>query len=135
MKPRSFLLQDEAGQTVLHFAAARVHPDGSFYALLSHADSLLAERDALYRTCRDGAVDSGQEENAATVDRFVFDAFLQGRSTFIRMLLHEGYDHLIHVADGSGRELTAALQQQKNTPALALVREVADFVVSSSSFF
>ncbi|CAL1290936.1 unnamed protein product [Larinioides sclopetarius] len=121
-------MKDEEGQTVLHFAAARVHPDGSFYALLSHAEVLLAERDALYRTCRDVAADSGQEENVATLDRFVFDAFLQQRSSFIRMLLNEGYDPLIHVQDSSGRELTAVLQQQRLTSSLTLVREITDFV-------
>ncbi|GBM02827.1 hypothetical protein AVEN_52010-1 [Araneus ventricosus] len=121
-------MKDEEGQTVLHFAAARVHPDGSFYALLSHAEMLLAERDALYRTCRDVAADSGQEENVATLDRFVFDAFLQQRTSYVRMLLHEGYDPLIHVQDSSGRELTAVLQQQRVASSLALVREITDFV-------
>lgn len=79
MKPKESLLncilfllthfQDEEGQTVLHFAAARVHPDGSFYALLTHAEVLIAERDSLYRTCRDVADETGQQENLATIDR------------------------------------------------------------------
>ncbi|GIY37788.1 tankyrase-1 [Caerostris extrusa] len=121
-------MKDEEGQTVLHFAAARVHPDGSFYALLSHAEVLLAERDSLYRTCRDVAEDSGQEENAAAVDRFVFDAFLQQRSSLVRMLparrVRPSHPPLRRVQEGAHRRAPAA----ELTSSLALIREVADFV-------
>lgn len=55
---------------MLHFAAARVHPDGSFYGLLSHAEVLVAERDVLYRTCRDVADETDKQENIATIDRY-----------------------------------------------------------------
>ncbi|XP_054706765.1 poly [ADP-ribose] polymerase tankyrase-2-like [Uloborus diversus] len=121
-------MKDESGQTVLHFASTRVHPDGSFYGLLSHAEVLLAERDALYRTCRDMAEETGQEENIATIDRYVFDAYLQERSSFIHMLMHEGYDHLIHINDTSRRDVGTVLQQQRLRTALSLLREVTDFV-------
>ncbi|KAG8194826.1 hypothetical protein JTE90_017265 [Oedothorax gibbosus] len=119
-------MKDEEGQTVLHFAASRLHPDGSFRGLLSTAEVLLGERDALYRTCRDVAIDSGQEENAAEIDSFVWDAHMQGRTPFLRMLLHEGYEPLLRIKDAAGRELHAAPQLSR--AGAAFLREAADFV-------
>ncbi|XP_015905859.2 uncharacterized protein [Parasteatoda tepidariorum] len=121
-------MKDEEGQTVLHFAAARVHPDGSFYGLLSHAEVLIAERDVLYRTCRDVAEDSDKEDNVMAIDRFIFDAFQQPKTSLIRMLLHEGYDHMIHIRDPSGQSLISVLEQKRLHTSHGLAREVTEFV-------
>lgn len=62
--------------------------------------------------------------------RFVFDAYLQQRTSLVHMLLHEGYDHLIRISDSTGRDLASVLQQQRTHGSMSLLREVSDFIVS-----
>lgn len=62
--------------------------------------------------------------------RFVFDAYLQQRTSLVHMLLHEGYDHLIRISDNTGRDLASVLQQQRGHGSMSLLREVSDFIVS-----
>ncbi|XP_067124303.1 serine/threonine-protein phosphatase 6 regulatory ankyrin repeat subunit B-like isoform X2 [Centruroides vittatus] len=121
-------MKDEEGQTVLHFAASRAHPDGSFYALLSQAELLLAERDSNYHTARDVAVESGMTNNVAAIDNYILDAFISQKTAFLQMLVHEGYDHLLTVTDSEGKDLLAAIQIQTESEGIrALLQEIADF--------
>ncbi|XP_023215490.1 serine/threonine-protein phosphatase 6 regulatory ankyrin repeat subunit B-like [Centruroides sculpturatus] len=121
-------MKDEEGQTVLHFAASRSHPDGSFYALLSQAELLLAERDSNYHTARDVAVESGMTNNVAAIDNYILDAFISQKTAFLQMLVHEGYDHLLTVTDSEGKDLLAAIQIQTESEGIrALLQEISDF--------
>lgn len=48
--------QDEHGQSMLHFSAARSHGRNALFQLIEESDVNISYRDELYRTCRDVAL-------------------------------------------------------------------------------
>ncbi|XP_076360793.1 uncharacterized protein LOC143252483 isoform X2 [Tachypleus tridentatus] len=120
-------MKDEAGQTVLHFAAVQTHQNDSFYNLIVQTEILLAERDVNYSTARDIAEQSGYLENVQTIDQYVIDAFIDGNAGLLHMLMHEGYDHLLNVTDKKGKDIKTILEENNLQKSLSLLTDLAEF--------
>lgn len=75
-----FLLQDEHGQSMLHFAVARTHTRNALFELLQESDINLAYRDELYRTARDVSIQANLLENTAEIDKFVIHLAARGKT-------------------------------------------------------
>lgn len=70
---------------MLHFAAARAHSRHAFSQLLREAGLSVGQRDALYRTPRDVALEAGLPENARDIDAWVLHLALEGKSQCITL--------------------------------------------------
>lgn len=66
-----YFYQDEHGQSMLHFAAARSHGRNALFQLLLETDINIAYRDELYRTARDISIQANIPENTIEIDRYV----------------------------------------------------------------
>lgn len=88
-----WMFQDEHGQSMLHFAAARSHGRNALFQLLQEADINVGYRDELYRTARDVAIQAKLPENIQDIDKWVLYMAARGkknkggRSTPIQSLL------------------------------------------------
>lgn len=77
-------LQDEHGQSVIHFAAIRSYPKDGLFHLLQESQVNVGFRDELYRTARDVAELANIRENMDEIDRYV--AYLTARgNTYFRL--------------------------------------------------
>lgn len=94
-----FLFQDEHGQSMLHFAAARQHGRNALFQLLQETDINLGFRDELYRTARDVSIQAGMADNTKQVDRYIIFLAANGDTDKLVELLLEGYDHIIDIVD------------------------------------
>lgn len=70
-------VQDEHGQTVIHFAAIRSYTKDGLLHLLQESQINVGFRDELYRTARDVADLANIKENVDEIDRYV--AYLAAR--------------------------------------------------------
>lgn len=77
-----FFLQDDHGQSTLHFAASRTHGRNGLYQLLKDMDCNIALRDELYRTARDVAMQINLPENVIAIDRYVVYLAANGANRF-----------------------------------------------------
>lgn len=75
-----YLHQDEHGQSMLHFAAARTHTRNALFQLLQESDISLGYRDELYRTARDVSIQANVHENTAEIDRWVLHLAARGKT-------------------------------------------------------
>lgn len=123
-----FHLQDEHGQSVLHFAAARSHGRNALIQMIEDSGISIAFRDELYRTARDVSMQATQPENTREIDKYVLGLVARGKLRpfiiqpkyflgdtlltswiifeigellAIKHLLIEGYDHIIDIHDDS----------------------------------
>ncbi|XP_022254486.1 uncharacterized protein LOC106469361 [Limulus polyphemus] len=120
-------MKDEAGQTVLHFAAMQSHQNDSFYNLIRQTEILLGERDENYNTVRDIAEQAGQWDNVQTLDQYIIDAFMSNNTDLLNMLMHEGYNHILNITDKGGKDLKTILEENKLQQSLTLLNELTDF--------
>lgn len=70
-------IQDEHGQSVIHFAAIRSYSKDGLFHLLQESQVNVGFRDELYRTARDVAELANIRENIDEIDRYV--AYLAAR--------------------------------------------------------
>jgi hypothetical protein len=73
------LFQDEHGQSMLHFAAARSHGRNALFQMLQEADINIGYRDELYRTARDVAIQANIPENIQDIDKWVLYMGARGK--------------------------------------------------------
>lgn len=71
-------MQDEHGQSVLHFASARSHGRNSLIQLIEETGVSLSYRDELYRTARDVSIQATQPDNTREIDRYVLSLSARG---------------------------------------------------------
>lgn len=76
------LLQDEHGQSVIHFAAIRSYPKDGLFHLLQESQVNVGFRDELYRTARDVAELANIRENMDEIDRYVAYLTARGNTYF-----------------------------------------------------
>ncbi|CAM1307574.1 Uncharacterised protein g4637 [Pycnogonum litorale] len=119
--------KDESGQTVIHFAASRSHPQNSFYELIAQADYLLPERDTEHRTARDVAVESSQDDNVATIDKYIVGAILENKLDFLQDLMVEGYDHIFDITNNAGTTIDNVLEKAGRQEMVAVLDEMKEF--------
>lgn len=74
-----WMFQDEHGQSMLHFAAARSHGRNALFQLLQEADISVGYRDELYRTARDVAIQAKLPENIQDIDKWVLYMAARGK--------------------------------------------------------
>lgn len=74
-----FHLQDEHGQSVLHFAAARSHGRNALIQMIEDSGISIAFRDELYRTARDVSMQATQPENTREIDKYVLGLVARGK--------------------------------------------------------
>jgi len=75
----AWLFQDEHGQSILHFAAARSHGRNALFQMLQEADINIGYRDELYRTARDVAIQAHIPENIQDIDKWVLYMAARGK--------------------------------------------------------
>lgn len=73
-------MQDEHGQSVLHFACARSHGRNALIQLIEDSGVSIAYRDELYRTARDVSMQATQPENTREIDKYVLSLAARGNS-------------------------------------------------------
>lgn len=73
------MFQDEHGQSMLHFAAARSHGRNALFQLLQETDINVGYRDELYRTARDVAIQANLPENIQDIDKWVLYMAARGK--------------------------------------------------------
>lgn len=73
------MFQDEHGQSMLHFAAARSHGRNALFQLLQEVDINVGYRDELYRTARDVAIQANLPENIQDIDKWVLYMAARGK--------------------------------------------------------
>lgn len=71
-------VQNEYGQTSIHFAAAREHSRNAFLQMLHQENGNIAYRDELYRTARDVAALAEMYKNVQAIDEYVFQIIVNG---------------------------------------------------------
>lgn len=71
-------VQDEHGQSMLHFAAARTHARNALFQLMQETEIDVGYRDALYRTARDISIQANIPENTMEIDRYVIHIACKG---------------------------------------------------------
>jgi ankyrin repeat protein len=76
-----WMFQDEHGQSMLHFAAARSHGRNALFQLLQETDINVGYRDELYRTARDVAIQANLPENIQDIDKWVLYMAARGKRT------------------------------------------------------
>lgn len=76
------MLQDEHGQSVLHFACARSHGRNALIQLIEDSGISIGYRDELYRTARDVSMQATQPENTRDIDKYVLSLAARGMFTF-----------------------------------------------------
>jgi hypothetical protein len=74
-----WMFQDEHGQSMLHFAAARSHGRNALFQLLQEVDINVGYRDELYRTARDVAIQANLPENIQDIDKWVVYMAARGK--------------------------------------------------------
>jgi hypothetical protein len=74
------MFQDEHGQSMLHFAAARSHGRNALFQLLQEANINVGYRDELYRTARDVAIQANLPENIQDIDMWVLSMAARGKT-------------------------------------------------------
>lgn len=72
------MFQDEHGQSMLHFAAARSHGRNALFQLLIETEINVGYRDELYRTARDISIQANVPENTMEIDRYVIHIATKG---------------------------------------------------------
>lgn len=72
--------QDEFGQSMLHFAAVRAHSRNAFAQILKEAGLSVGQRDMVYRTPRDVALEAALPENARDIDEWVLHLAMEGKN-------------------------------------------------------
>lgn len=101
------LPQDEHGQSMLHFAAARTHGRNALIQLIEESGGNIAYRDELYRTPRDVAIQAGQPANAKEIDRYVMSLAARGDLDSFQNLFNDGYDHVLNITDPENNTVIA----------------------------
>ena len=71
--------QDEHGQSMLHFAAARSHGRNALFHLLLDIEINVGYRDELYRTARDISIQANLSENQAQIDKYIIYIATKGK--------------------------------------------------------
>lgn len=79
--------QDEHGQSMIHFAAARTHGRNALFQLLLETEINVAYRDELYRTARDISIQANIPENTSEIDRYVLHIATKGTGTFFKYFM------------------------------------------------
>lgn len=82
-------MQDEHGQSVLHFACARSHGRNALIQLIEDSGVSIGYRDELYRTARDVSMQATQPENTREIDKYVLS--LAARGMFAYSMILETY--------------------------------------------
>lgn len=77
------MFQDEHGQSMLHFAAARTHGRNALFQLLLETDINIGYRDELYRSARDVSIQANIQENTMEIDQYVLHIATKGKLTFL----------------------------------------------------
>lgn len=72
------VFQDEHGQSMLHFAAARSHGRNAVYQLLQEMEANPGLRDSLYRTARDVAEQMEISDNMKGIDKYIVSLAARG---------------------------------------------------------
>lgn len=72
-------MQDEHGQSVLHFACARFHGVNAIIQLIEESEVNIAYRDELYRTARDVSHQATQPDNTKEIDQYVLNLAAKGK--------------------------------------------------------
>ena len=124
------MIKDQNGQTLLHFAAAKLQEKSTFYKMISQMEHLMSERDFQYLTPRDITVSNGIKDNLQTIDKYILDSFVNGNVRFIRTLCHEGYENLLNVVDSEGQDVVALLKKHNVIKMIDLIQDLAQFIVS-----
>lgn len=124
------MIKDQNGQTLLHFAAAKLQEKSTFYKMMSQMEHLVSERDFQYRTPRDITVSNGIKDNLQTIDKYILDSFINGNVKFIRTLCHEGYENLLNIVDSEGQDVVALLKKHNVIKMIDLIQDLAQFIVS-----
>lgn len=73
-------VEDEHGQSMLHFAAARPHGRNAVFQLLQETGLNAAYRDELYRTARDVASQANLPDNIRDIDKWLLHLAANGTS-------------------------------------------------------
>lgn len=81
------ILQDEHGQSMIHFAAVRSYSKDGLYHLLLETQVNVGFRDELYRTARDVAEQANIRDNVDEIDRFVIYLAARGKGSSRRITL------------------------------------------------
>lgn len=87
-------MQDEHGQSVLHFACARSHGRNALIQLIEDSGVSIGYRDELYRTARDVSMQATQPENTREIDKYVLSLAARGMYNAHSMILFETCFHL-----------------------------------------
>lgn len=121
------LLQDEHGQSLLHFACARSHGPNALVQLIDDSGVSITYRDELYRTARDVAFQASQPDNAVEIDQFVMGHAARGEVEFFEHLLLEGYDHIRDVMDSEHRSIGEIAAQRQHVQMVRYLDGIAEF--------
>lgn len=73
--------QDEHGQSMLHFAAAREHGRNALFQLMVETDINIGLRDEIYRTARDISIQANIPDNTIEIDRYVLHIATKGKKS------------------------------------------------------
>lgn len=121
------LLQDEHGQSLLHFACARSHGPNGLSQLIDESGVSITYRDELYRTARDVSYQASQPANATEIDRWVLGFAAAGDVDFFEHLLLEGYDHIRDLEDENGITIGQLAAQRNHSALVRFLDGLEDF--------
>lgn len=113
--------QDEHGQSMLHFAAARAHGRNALIQLIEESGVNIAYRDELYRTPRDVAIQAGQPSNAKEFDRYIMSLAARGDMEAFQNLFNDGYDHVDNITDPDNNSVFAVCKSRGHQELLAFL--------------
>lgn len=98
-------MQDEHGQSLLHFASARSHARNGLIQLIEESKVSVTFRDELYRTARDVSLQASHPDNAREIDRYILGYAARGELDFFENLVSDGYDHIVDINDKDGNSI------------------------------
>lgn len=133
-KSQISVFQDEHGQSMLHFAAARTHGRNALIQLIEESGVNIAYRDELYRTPRDVAIQAGQPGNAKEIDKYIMSLAARGDLESFQNLLHDGYDHVLDIADQDNNSVMDVARSRGHKELLEFLERLQELEVKILPF-
>lgn len=124
------MLQDEHGQSMLHFAAARSHGRNALFQLLQETNINIGYRDELYRSARDISIQANIPENTNEIDKYVLFIACKGDTDKLVELLLNGYDHITDIIDEDDVPIIEAVSSKDQQDTMAFLQSILTFEVS-----
>lgn len=133
--PGITVFQDEHGQSMLHFAAARTHGRNALIQLIEESGVNIAYRDELYRTPRDVAIQAGQPSNAKEIDKYIMSLAARGDLESFQNLFNDGYDHVQDITDQDNNSVMDVAKSRGHTELLEFLERLQDLEVNLEIVF